>query len=464
MSEVLNAGAKREIDRRKRSDSEAIGKRRKINRSEDELELGRFVGDGGAKARAEDAEAGPRRKLKPASKPEVVGPKRRDPEHAGARSKRQKAAELEIAAPMTVDEETAPAARPRARRRSRRLGGGQLVDRRELALLALAGAIMVLLTAATFLLAPRYQMIGEPILADPAFEGGLAAWRQEGNVAVDPSDPGRIILESDDPDERTHLWRAFASPPGGALLVLRARAKGDDVVPGPEIWDRARIYLVQLDAEGRPDWSEDHRLFDLQGTTEVQNYAKAFAIPADVESVRLGIEIKDATGRLTVSGLSLAMVERKGSFLILAGGLFLIWGALTLRVAVKTYRGIKSAAIRRWLGIAIVMSLAGLMAPGALHDGAADFMADRFGVDVDSLGHGLIFAILALLVRLGRPDDPLWIHIGAWLLISVASEALQLFTFSRESSVDDLVFDAVGVALGLALAEIARRMRQSSAA
>ena len=310
---------------------------------------------------------------------------------------------------------------------------------------------------------PRYDLIGDPLIDDPAFDGGLAEWRQEGLISPDSDDPARVVLESIDAASRTYLVRDVDLPPGDTLLILEARVQGEDVVPGPEIWDSARIYLAQLGADGEPDWKEDHNLFDLNGTTGIRNYRQAFDMPEEVTTARLGIELKNATGTLTVSHLELTVVEYKTSFMIAIGTLLAAWSAVVLYTAFRTFSGIESQKIRLWLGGLCALSVIGLMLPGGTHDTSADGIAAWLGitdVGVDTLGHGIIFTALAFLVRLGRPADPLWLQAGVWCLIAIGSEVLQLFTVGRDPSLDDLWVDGIGILLGLALAEITNRVQR----
>ncbi|MGI9498896.1 MAG: VanZ family protein [Geminicoccaceae bacterium] len=456
MSDVIKTGSKRNLPRGKKTRAEAIGKKRKIDRSKDELELGRFVGEISRKPGPDDTVS-----RRSPGKGEVVGPKRRNVNGAEPKAERKTPqSEMRIAAPLAIDDEV-PTRRPRARRRSQAdVKPSDGWGRR--GALALLGILLVTLTAATFMLLPRYQPLGAPLLADPGFEAGLTGWQQAGSIVQDPDDPARVTLESQDAETRTRLVRDIDLPPGDTLLVLRAQVQGENVVSGPEIWESARIYLARLDADGQPDWKADHDLFDLAGTTDIRNYSRAFSIPAEVETVRLGIELKNTTGRLTVSQLELIAAERPRMFVIAAGGLLLAWGALILYTAIRTLKGIRSASIRLWLGIVFALSIAALMLPGHFYEIGLIRFVEPLGINVDAAGHGIMFALLALLVRMGRPFDPFWLHVGAWSLIAVASEVLQLFTFDREPSMDDLWADGLGIFIGLVLAETARRMRRFS--
>ncbi len=496
-SEAIETGARRKVQSLSRPRTQSIGKRRKIDKAKDELELGRFTGK--PQGRAVDEPTKGRRPAESGGKDElelgrftggtgekagneapikrgsgqqsrVVGPKRKKVDSDDVKAERRRSGgELEIASTRKITDDEP--ARPKAKRRRRTMLAGTSAGTDaswvRFAVLGGLSGLLVLLTAIVFFLMPRYDVVGAPLLADPAFGSELDGWRQAGSIVTDPDDASRILLESVDPADRTFLYKDLALPSGDLMLELRASVRSEGVAPGPEIWDRARIYLAQLDPQGQPRWEEDHVLFDIDGTTEVRNYRRTFAMPAEVTVARLGIELKNATGRLSVADIQLTPVQRTTLFLLAVGALLHGWAALTLYVGVKTFAGIESVRIKIALGVACVLAVIALMLPGDIHDFSTASIAARFGidgVDVDLVGHGVMFALLAFLVRLGRPSDPLWLHAGTWVLIAIASEVLQLFTVGRDPSFEDLMLDAIGILAGLTLAQMVGLVRRSTAA
>jgi len=463
MSDAIETGSRRKTRRISRPRTQSVEKPKKIDRTKDELEFGNIVGE----TRTEQALKKPKEREQ-TDLGEVVGPKRPKVDPSIAKKKKKQAdIELQIAAPRDTEDDATPS-RPRARRRSQKKatpkdGWGNLAGLVGLAL----SSLIVLMTAVTFFLLPRYEIVGDPLIEDPIFATGLDGWTQSGLIVPYADEPGRIVLESFDPDERTHLIRDIDLPPGDVLLELSASVQGEDVVPGAEVWDRARIYLAQLSPDGQPVWKENHLLFDLDGTTDVRNYRQTFEMPAEITRARLGIELKNATGRLIVSNLEIKPVARTKLFIATVSGLLAAWTILVLYVGIKTFRGIESRAIKLALGGASILTIIALMLPGGIHDISTNQIADQLGIgflDLDIVGHAVMFALLAFLVRMGRPADPLWLHIGAWILIAIASEVLQLFTVGRDPSIEDLLVDGVGFTIGLALAEIYRQRRGLSAA
>lgn len=460
MSDIIETGALRKSGgKRKSSRSKVLGKRTgpagkrpAIDRSKDELELGRF--EGSSNERSQPA--------KPASPEaiEVVGARRTKVTSDEAKAARRRSgAELEIGTARDTRRDAEPDL-PLAKKRSRPRAS-EKQQWISFAVLVSLSAILVVLSIAVFLFMTRYEQIGEPLVDHPAFANGLDGWERQGQVTWTKDNPGGVVLDRPSLETRTVITKDIPLPNGGGIMILRAQVQAEDVRPGPEVWDQARVYLAQVDADGNVLWGEDHNLFVMDGTTEVRNYSKAYAVPTEIRALRLGVEMKNATGKLTVSRLELTEAERPIAFLLTAGSLLLAWTVLIVYSGHQTMRGIESVKLRIWLAVAAVLSIIAIMMPGDLYADSWRVFAYRFGLedlDINSLAHGVIFAALAFIVRLGRPSDPIWLHVAAWLPIAVASEVLQLFTIEREPSLYDLVLDMAGVGVGLALAEASRQL------
>ena len=463
MSDVIETGALRKSGGKRKSRSKVLGKRTDtvgsraaIDRSKDELELGRF-------------ESSPNERSEPAKAAspevsEVVGARRRKVTSDEAKeARRRSGAELELGATRDTSKDAEPdlslakkRSRPRASVKEKKPWIG-------FAILVGLSAILVALSIAVFLFMPRYEQIGEPLLDHPAFANGLEGWEREGQVTWTSNDPGSIVLQRLSLETRTAITKDIPPPDGGSIMMLRAQVQAEDVRPGPEVWDQARVYLAQVDADGNVLWGEDHNLFLIDGTTGVRNYSRAYGIPDEIRTLRLGIELKNATGKLEVSRLELVEAKRPLAFLLMAGSLLVAWVFLIAYSGRLALSGIESVQLRIWLAVTAVLSIIAIMMPGDLYADRWQAFAYHFGLedlDINSLAHGVIFAALAFIVRLGRPSDPLWLHAAAWLPIAVASEVMQLFTIEREPSLYDLVLDMAGVVVGLALAEAGRQMKR----
>jgi hypothetical protein len=350
------------------------------------------------------------------------------------------------------------------RRRQRSLDGDAL---RALALAVVAAVLLALLTILTFAYLPRYEAQGRPILDNADFREGFHGWQLEGLVSLDESELGLATLQNRDRARAAWLRRTIDLPPGRTSLRLRADIATSRVERGEEPWHTARVYLVQETRDGRQLWNQPNRLVDLIGTTSRQHYETVFDVPGTIPRVALGIDLAYATGRMDIANLALAIVDERAPFRLAATLLVCGWSLLAFRVVDGLYHGIRSPAVRHWLLATLALLASGVFMPSVLRQELIDGLVSGFGLrlpDPDAFGHALVFGLLALLLRIGRPRDPLLVHLSCWLLLAAVTEVLQLFTADRDPEAADWLMDATGATAGLLLAELGLRLQRRLAA
>ncbi len=342
----------------------------------------------------------------------------------------------------------------RARRRRRSLDQRAL---RAVAFAVLAASGLALLTILTFAYLPRYEPAGRSILDNADFREGFRGWEAEGLATLDEAELGHAILQNHNRERTAYLHRRVALPPGPNNLRLSAEIATSGVERGNEPWEAARVYLVQQAPDGTLLWDRPYRLASLIGTSPRQHFVAVFQIPAAIRDVVLGIELPHTTGRMEIANLALALVNEQPLFRLAAALLVAGWSLLAFWVAVGLYRGMRSPTVRAWLLGTFAFLAPGLLMPAPLRAQLIDRLASGFGIDLadpDAFGHAVLFALLALLVRAGRPRDPLLLHLSCWLLLGAVCEVLQLFTPDRDPLVGDWLMAALGAALGLGAAEL----------
>ena len=353
----------------------------------------------------------------------------------------------------------------RARRRRQSLDGSAL---RALTLAVVATTVLALLTIVTFGYMPRYQADGRPVLDNADFRDGFRGWQVEGLVTLDEAELGHAILQSLEPAGEVSLSRTITLPEGPTSLRLRADVATSRVEHGHEPWQTARVYLVQQAADGTLLWNEPYQLVNLIGTTPRQHFEAVFDVSGAVPKVTLGIELPYTTGRMEVANLDLEIVDERTSFRLVAALLVCGWSLLAFRVTSGLYRSIRIGLVRNWLLGTLAVLVIGVSMPAELRQQLIDGLATGFGLrlrDPDAFGHAVLFGLLALLVRIGRPRDPLLVHLSCWLLVGAATEVLQLLRPDRSPEAGDWLIAAIGTTVGLALAEtgllIQRRMARA---
>jgi hypothetical protein len=363
---------------------------------------------------------------------------------------------------MTFARTAAAAAAARQRTGWRRWLDG--VRRWRMVVLAITTTLaLVLGTIVTFLDLPRYQLPGRPVLDNADFAAGFRGWQIEGAVGLDESEAGAVRLQNPDPGTSAFLRRTIDVSPGRTSLRLAVDVATAGVMPGDASWKAARVYLVQKTADGRFDWNQPHMLAVVTGTTSRQRYEAIFEMPGSVPQAMLGIELAYATGSMRIADLELAQLEERPVFRLAASVLVAGWSLLGFWVVERVYRSIRSSVIRRWLLATTGVLAAGVLMPSLLRQALIDGLGRGLGLDLanpDAAGHGLMFGLLALLLRCGRSHDPLGLHLACWLLLAMATEIVQLFTPDRDPELGDWLVDAIGASLGLLVAESGLRLQR----
>ncbi|HEX3209583.1 MAG TPA: hypothetical protein VHQ91_09405 [Geminicoccaceae bacterium] len=322
-------------------------------------------------------------------------------------------------------------------------------------------ALLALLTIATFAYLPRYQADGHSVLDNTDFRDGFRGWRTAGLVTLDEAEVGHAILQNHGPQREVYLRRTISLPPGPISLRLSTDAATSGVEQGPEPWQTARVYLMPGTPAGTGLREDEKTLASLVGTAPRRHFEAVFDFVGASE-VTLGIELP-TSGRIEIANLDLTIVDERTSFRLAAALLVCGWSLLAFRVASGVYRGVRLPLVRQWLVGVLSVLVAGLFVPVVLRRELIDRLATGFGMPMpypDAFGHALVFALLALLVRIGRPRVPLLVHLACWLLVGAAVEVLRLFAPDRSPDAASWLVSAIGTVLGLAVAEIGLWLRR----
>ncbi len=145
-----------------------------------------------------------------------------------------------------------------------------------------AGALLALLTIATFLYQPRYEAVGARSSPTPISAPASRVGETEGLVTLDETELGHAMLQNWDPARAVFLRQAVALPEGRTSLRLSADIAVRRVERGAEDWQTARVYLVQQTAEGASSGTQATALANLIGTTARQHFEAVFEVPGTV--------------------------------------------------------------------------------------------------------------------------------------------------------------------------------------
>lgn len=323
--------------------------------------------------------------------------------------------------------------------------------------------VLALATVLTFRHLPRYDLPGRSILTNGDFHDGFAGWQIEGLVSLDETEVGRAVLQNRNQQGSVYLRRALRLPPGPTSLRLAADVATDRVDRGTEPWQTARVHLVERSPDGDYLWDQSQELVGLVGSTSRQHYERIFAIPDRLSEVMLGIELPHATGSLEIAALEVAVVEERPMFRLVAALVVCGWSLVAFWVVTGIYGTLRSPALRGWLLATLAVALVGALVPERVRQQALGVVVDGLGLthaDPVAFGHTMLFGSLAFLIRLGRPRDPILVHLACWLVLGAVVEILQLLTTAGAPDVGDWLAAAVGAVLGVGLGDIALHVRR----
>jgi hypothetical protein len=262
--------------------------------------------------------------------------------------------------------------------------------------------------------------------------------------------------------------------------MLAAEVDTHNVSQGKLSWQSARLSLVGIDKNVEKMWSHPHMIKLPARSKGWQRVSQVFFIPPDAVELIVGLEIMESTGTVSVRKLILAPASENSWFPIVANSLLILWGVVFLWL-VKELRQLFSSKIIQGSFLIVSGFIAiGCMIPGKTRDLILDQVQETIGnlemvlaesfiwsyvplefqtylsISPDKVGHFVLFAILAFLFRIGRPQDRFASQCFNLMLFAACTEVLQFFISDRQPGVIDWAIDVGGLFLGFLFAELFR--------
>ncbi len=327
-----------------------------------------------------------------------------------------------------------------------------------------AGLLLVLMagTIAFFMLYDRYQVVGPQLLGNPDFNQGLEGWEQAGRGRVEVQ-AGGVILEVREPGSGVALRQTLSEPGRFRLLRLSGELEARAIHPGPRFWQQGRLVLVSLNDKQRM-LPVPHLVADLAGNRAWATYRQVFSVPRRATELQVRLQLIGATGRLAVRWVGLHEVEERPGYRWYRSLGLALW-SVALVWLVWPYRNrLRFDRAHLLLYLAVLGVFVGTLMPVELKqpmekqmiavlNSLLPVLEHRLTSDsINKSGHFLFFAMLAFgAVRVGVGQRPWGIGMGL-VLLAALSEVLQFFVEGRRPRLTDLLVDALGIALGMALA------------
>ncbi len=353
---------------------------------------------------------------------------------------------------------------------------------------AFAAAALALLTLLFFTQYDGFEPRSGNLLGNGDFSQGLRGWHQRGAsdaVRAVAGTPGYAEISNNDPSRSVHLWQAIGQPGRFDYVSVEFELWLEDVARGQRPEQQARIILASYDSAGNGLWHHPHIVLVADGSRGWTHYRASFPVGHDVHEMRLNAELKRATGRLRVRGLSLRGAAAEPAWLAWRALLIALWAVLGLVLA----RNLLSARPGRWAGlVAIALAavfLLGTLSPKQFQHVAENEIVSWFAADQESgevqekrrepassrsntssakphaprppdfellrpgkFAHLLLFALFGGALALSRPGAAARTILASLLLAAAVAEMLQFFAHGRTPALEDIAINALGAFAG----------------
>ena len=340
--------------------------------------------------------------------------------------------------------------------------------------------LLIIATLFLFTLAPRYQIDSRNLLNNSNFSEGFKNWMESSDCGKLAQNLGEVLLENEDTPCTVFLRQHLSIPQSATQLMLAAEVNTHNVSQGKLSWQSARLSLVGIDKNAEKMWSHPHMIKLPARSKGWQRVSQVFSIPPDAVELIVGLEIMETTGTVSVRKLTLAPTTENSWFSIAANSMLILWGAAFLWLGKDFRQLFRSKTIQGSFLIVSGFIAIGCMIPGKTRDLILDhaqetignfemFLAESFiwpyvplefqtylSISPDKVGHFVLFATLAFLFRIGRPQDHFASQCINLMLFAACTEALQFFISDRQPGVIDWSIDVGGLFLGFLFAEIFR--------
>ena len=339
--------------------------------------------------------------------------------------------------------------------------------------------LLILATYILFTLAPRYQIDPTNLLHNNDFSEGFNYWMESSNCGKLTQSSGAALLDNRKSPCTIFLRQQIPIPLNATQLKLAAEVITHNVSQGKLSWQSARLSLVGIDSNGAKMWHHPHMIKLPPQSNGWQRVSQVYAIPADAVGLIVGLEIMDATGTVAARKLKLSSVSENSWFSTAANSLLILWGMTFLWLGKNLHRLFSSRIIQgSFFIVSASIAIGCCMIPGKIRDMILDRFQETieklkialaeshlwsyvppeikidFALSPDKAGHFVLFAILAFLVRVGRPQDRFAAQCFNLMLFAASTEVLQFYISGRQPGITDWFVDAGGLMLGFLFAAI----------
>lgn len=340
----------------------------------------------------------------------------------------------------------------------------------------LAVALLALVSLALVVLVPRWAVVPGEVLLDPGFvtlSSTLGStdvsrpWQRRGEGRIEPF-AGGVRLVNDDPRAIVGLDQVMHIPAGVQAFRVTATVTASDVVVGPEHWQRPRVAVLGLMADGRAAGAGRFQLIDRVGDFGPLRLSAVFPVASPVDEARLMVRLHEATGMMELSDLVVEGAVKPPARDLLRRVLITAWlgigASIGLALWWRSQDRLAASLVLAGLGSLALMVVLPQSVRHPLHDLLGSIAGNGRLETLKPLVHLSAFAVLALASRLAQPKLPLGLLVAGWLAATLLIEIGEiLFSLFDRGDVVDMALNATGAMLGLWLAGRLMRRRRDRA-
>lgn len=305
-------------------------------------------------------------------------------------------------------------------------------------------------------------------------------WHSRGSADAVYSN-GAVTLTAAESSEENPVWtfheltRTFNPEPGIYRLVVEASSTGISAID-QEVWGaHTGMTLFDKDENRIGRFS----LSDQTGDFEMTTYEEIVQITDAMPIVKFQIRLMANNGSMHIRNPALYRVVEAESYKIIKVALFVGWFFTLLSLGIVVLRILLNHSSRLKVGMTSA-SLLGVAALGAalmlMPDTVTQSIAQsvnysanlpvlgqlNFKELLSASGHLLLFVLVGLIAGLFYRTISVQFLLACVFVFAVFTESIQVFSFQRTPSVNDIVIDLIGGAIGFLIGCLLVMLRASA--
>jgi VanZ family protein len=310
----------------------------------------------------------------------------------------------------------------------------------------------------------QYEKIGSEILSNN--------WSLQSSKGSTAEINGNLLyLFSLDYSKSVSMKQTILPVISGAILELSADIKCENVKPGVESYNRAKLILMQYDRDER-GLNLPHHVASIFGTHEWDSYNNYFTISPDTKQIIVSAQLSHCTGSLWIKNIHLYPVIQTHAYTYFKIIILVIWAIYFIILLAPCFINIKNnIVIRISLVLVFILIIIGVTIPSDMKFQITDYaneLINSLGVVYEGyftlylakIGHFFFFFLFGLVFSFLQKDESDTMVITNIVLFAGSTEIMQLFIDGRSFLLWDIMIDLNGAFYGFILSKLLISIRR----